>query len=846
MLEKQESEKKEEMVIEERRVSRGVIRRRASKAEPSETAAGATGAGETVPGTNAALSGTSGAEKGTAVSSNAAAYSETAVKKGKKNEQGAHAGSASKELGAEVSQLKPAHSGSAEALPVHSQASRQGAAPGAGTVQAGNSAHPLGEKITQGNLKSADLTKQPKNAVEGLADTQSQHKKGSKKEEFKKNQPPAKAFKNEKFIDTSEEGESFVFRRHKKKFGKARKQQLRLQQPVPEKKASKKVIKISSGITVNELSQALGIKASEVIKKLMDVGIIATINHIIDIDAASLIASEYGYSVENVSFNEAIALEESADSPESLVFRAPVVTVMGHVDHGKTSLLDAIRKTNVTSSEAGGITQHIGAYSVQIDDSMITFLDTPGHEAFTEMRARGAGITDIVVLVVAADDGVMPQTVEAINHAKAAGVPIIVAINKIDKPGANPSKIKNSLLEYGLVSEELGGTTLYANVSAKSGQGIKELLELIILQSEVLELKANPDKPARGTVVEAKLDKGRGPVATVLIQSGTLKVNDSAVCGLYYVKVRAMVDYNGNKLESAGPSIPVEIFGLEGVASPGDNFIVLKDEKEAKRISAERQMKHREVELSSSKRITLDGIYEQIKTGDVKELRLIVKTDVYGSMEALIQSFNKLSNAKVKVKVVHSGASAITESDVMLAKATNSIIIAFNVRPESKALALSESEGIEIRYYSVIYDGVKDIKDAMEGLLAPIEKEKITGKAEVRNVFTLPKFGTVAGSFVLSGTIKRSSNVRLLRDNIVIYTGKIDSLKRFKDDVREVQSNFECGVLLENYSDIKNGDIIEAYDIEYIKQTLESSPESAASGAADGAGGGQGAGKAAS
>ncbi|MHB8232247.1 MAG: translation initiation factor IF-2 [bacterium] len=651
----------------------------------------------------------------------------------------------------------------------------------------------------------------------------SPYKKAVKKEEIKKGSP-VKFSKNEKFIDTSEEGESFVFRKHKRKFGsKLHRQPQRIQQIIPEKKASKKVIKISSGITVNELSQALGVKASEVIKKLMDVGIIAAINRIIDIDAASLIASEYGYTVENVSFNEAIALEESTDAEESLVPRAPVVTVMGHVDHGKTSLLDAIRKTNVTSNEAGGITQHIGAYSVEVAGSMITFLDTPGHEAFTEMRARGAGITDIVILVVAADDGVMPQTIEAINHAKAANVPIIVAINKIDRPDANPAKIKNSLLEYGLVSEELGGTTLYAAVSAKTGQGIKELLELIILQAEILELKANPDKPARGTVIEAKLDKGRGPVATVLIQSGTLKVNDSAVCGLYYVKVRAMLDYKGNKIETAGPSIPVEIFGLEGVSSPGDNFIALKDEKEAKRISLERQLKRRESELSSNARLTLEGLYAKIKSGDVKELRLIVKTDVYGSMEALIQSFKKLSNPKVKVNIIHSGASAITESDVMLAKATNSIIIAFNVRPESKALTLSENEGIEIRYYSIIYDAVKDIKDAMEGLLAPIEKEKNTGKAEVRSVFTVPKSGTVAGSFVLNGSIKRSSNVRLLRDNVVIYTGHINSLKRFKEDTKEVQVNFECGILLENFNDIKIGDIIEAYDIEYIKQTLESS-----------------------
>jgi translation initiation factor IF-2 len=782
--------------MEERRVSKGVIRRRASRTEPEETKENLV---EAAPEVTSLAEKQESAEKLLEPAGVLAGIDNVSEIKGRKKSE--------------------------PPVPVAAEEKPSNEKEKAAKFKKSGKKEEVQKPDVLSVIKTLDTLK-----VKSLAEETSEaaaHKKPVKKEEVKKG-PQSKFSKNEKFIDTSEEGESFVFRKHKRKFGgKFHKQPKRVQQITPEKKASKKVIKISSGITVNELSQALGVKASEVIKKLMDVGIIATMNHIIDIDAASLISSEYGYTVENVSFNEAIALEESADAEESLLPRAPVVTVMGHVDHGKTSLLDVIRKTNVTSNEAGGITQHIGAYSVKIDDSMITFLDTPGHEAFTEMRARGAGITDIVVLVVAADDGVMPQTIEAINHAKAANVPIIVAINKIDKPGANPAKIKNSLMEYGLVSEELGGTTLYAEVSAKTGVGIKELLELIILQSEILELKANPDKPARGTVIEAKLDKGRGPVATVLIQSGTLKVNDSAVCGLYYVKVRAMLDYKGNKIETAGPSIPVEIFGLEGVASPGDNFIALKDDKEAKRISTERQLKHREVELSSNARLTLEGLYEKIKSGDVKELRLIVKTDVYGSMEALIQSFKKLSNPKVKVNIIHSGASAITESDVMLAKATNSIIIAFNVRPEPKALALSETEAIEIRYYSIIYDAVKDIKDAMEGLLAPIEKEKITGKAEVRSVFNVPKSGAVAGSFVLSGFIKRSSNARLLRDNVVIYTGHIDSLKRFKEDVKEVQANFECGILLENFNDIKAGDIIEAYEIEYIKQTLESSPNNA-------------------
>ncbi len=669
----------------------------------------------------------------------------------------------------------------------------------------------------------------PLNAVKGslnslkeAAELNAPENKSLKKNAVKK-QNVVKPKKNEKIIDLIEEKEYIAPRKPRKRF-KAYKDFNKHSEYnstlITEKKQSKKVIKISNGITVNELSQAIGVKASEVIKKLLDVDIIATINQIVDIDAASLITSEYGYTVENVSFDEVVALEETPDTEESLVPRAPVVTVMGHVDHGKTSLLDAIRKTNVTTNEAGGITQHIGAYKVKVDDSMVVFLDTPGHEAFTEMRARGAGITDIVILVVAADDGVMPQTIEAINHAKAANVPIIVAINKIDKPGANPEKIKNSLMEYGLVSEELGGSTLFSLVSAKTGQGLKELLELIILQAEILELKANPNKPARGTVIEASLDKGRGPIATVLVQSGTLHINDSAVCGLYFVKVRAMMDYNGKKLEKAGPSTPVEIFGLEGVPSPGDSFIVLKDEKEAKKISIERQLKRRESEYRSSSKMTLESLYSQIKAGDVKELKLIVKSDVFGSMEALIQSFNKLSTDKVKVVIIHSGASAITESDIMLAKATGSIVIAFNVRPEPKALTLSETENIEIRYYNIIYDAVKDIKDAMEGLLAPIEKEIVVGKAEVRSVFNVPKIGAVAGCMVISGVVKRAAGARLLRDNVIIYSGHIDSLKRFKDDVKEVQSNFECGISLENFNDIKINDIIEIYEIEYIKQTL--------------------------
>lgn len=798
-----DSVRTEEKKMEERRVSKGVIRRRTSKTEETE-----------ITGSPVAPAAATELKKATQERGEASPQIEKTVKSEAVKES-AVAAAVDKNPVSEpdLKNQKPAK----ENIAVFKK----------GNEKKETKKHLVNTGDVLSVIKTLNIDKVKNINEEGL-ESQTSPKKIGKKDEFKK-VSPIKHNKNEKFIDTSEESEYFARRRHKKRFraGRGAQQVSQLHQVIPEKRASKKVIKINSGITVNDLSQAMGVKASEVIRKLMDVGIITTINQVIDIDAASLIATEYNYTVENVSFNETLTLTESPDSPESLMHRAPVVTVMGHVDHGKTSLLDAIRKTSVTSNEAGGITQHIGAYSVNVNDSMVTFLDTPGHEAFTEMRARGAGITDIVVLVVAADDGVMPQTIEAINHAKAANVPIIVAINKIDKPGANPAKIKNSLMEFGLVSEDLGGTTLYANVSAKTGQGLKELLELIILQSEILELKANPNKLARGTVIEAKLDKGKGPVATVLIQSGTINVNDSAVCGLYYVKVRAMVDYKGNKIEKAGPSTPIEIFGLEGVPSAGDNFIVLKDEKEAKRISLERQLKYREVELSATAKTTLEGLYSKIKSGGVKELRLIVKTDVYGSMEALIQSFNKLSTSKVKVNVIHSGASAITESDVMLAKATGSIIIAFNVRPEPKASILSENEGIEIRYYNIIYDAVKDIKDAMEGLLTPIEKENITGKAEVRDVFNVPKVGAIAGSFVLSGNIKRSSNARLLRDNVVIYTGHINSLKRFKEDVKEVQVNYECGILLENFNDIKVGDIIEAYEIEYIKQTLESSSNEA-------------------
>lgn len=585
-------------------------------------------------------------------------------------------------------------------------------------------------------------------------------------------------------------------------------------------KAAKRVIKVADAISVGEFSQKLGIKAGDIIKKLMNLGIMATINQFIDVDAATLVASDFGYEVESIAPQEELLLEETAEAKGELKIRPPVVTVMGHVDHGKTTLLDAIRKTNVAAGEAGGITQHIGAYHVHLDKGDITFLDTPGHEAFTAMRARGAKITDIVVLVVAADDGVMPQTIEAINHAKAANVPIIVAINKIDLPGAEPKKIKQALTEYGLVSEEWGGDAIFAEVSAKKGIGIKELLELILLQAEVLELKANSEKPAKGAIIEAKLDKGRGPVATVLIHEGTVKNGDAFVSGVYSGRVRAMMNDWGKKMEDAGPAMPIEILGFAGVPEVGDVFSVVKDEATAKQIASIRLKKKQESELKKTAKISLDELYEKIKDGEVKELGIVVKGDVQGSVEAVKETLNKLPTDAIKVNIIHSAVGGITEGDVMLAAASNAIVVGFNVRPEPKAHALAEKEGVDLRLYSIIYELIDDVKKAMEGMLAPTIKENILGRAQVRDVFRVTKVGTVAGCHVTDGKILRIAKVRLIRDNVVIYNGKIGSLKRFKDDVKEVASGYECGITIEGYSDIKVGDVIEAYQMEEVAAKL--------------------------
>jgi translation initiation factor IF-2 len=580
-------------------------------------------------------------------------------------------------------------------------------------------------------------------------------------------------------------------------------------------KASKRVVRISEVITVGDLSREMGIKAGEVIKKLMGMGMMATINQVLDADTATLIASEFDHQVENVAFDVDSALElehQVEDQETALVARPPVVTIMGHVDHGKTSLLDAIRSTNVTAQEHGGITQHIGAYHVQVDGRSVTFLDTPGHEAFTAMRARGAKVTDIVVLVVAADDGVMPQTVEAINHALAAEVPIIVAVNKIDRPDANMEKVKRGLSEHGLVAEDWGGDAVFAPVSAKTHEGVPHLLEMLLLQADILELKANPDKLARGTIVEAKLDRGRGPVATVLVQEGTLRVGDAFVCGVYYGKVRAMIDDRGRKVEAAPPSFPVEILGLQGVPQAGDSFVAVADEAKARQVAEYRQGKQRETELVKSSKVSLEELYDQIKTGDVKELRVVLKADVQGSVEALTEALNRMSTDEVKLKVIHGSVGGITESDILLATASNAIVIGFNVRPESKGAMLAVREGVDVRLYTIIYEAVADVRAAMEGMLEPTFREQVQARVEIRQTFNIAGVGTIAGCYVNEGKIARGNLVRLLRDHVVVFEGKLASLKRFKDDVREVAAGYECGLSLEGFQDIKQGDVIEAYE----------------------------------
>lgn len=585
-------------------------------------------------------------------------------------------------------------------------------------------------------------------------------------------------------------------------------------------KAIKRRVKIDEAIELAELAKRMGIKANEMIVKLMGMGVMATVNQTIDFDTASLVAAEFDFEVEKASFEEEALLNVApeAEDEEKLEWCPPVVTIMGHVDHGKTSLLDVIRESKITSGEAGGITQHIGAYNVQTPNGgRITFLDTPGHAAFTAMRSRGAQVTDIVILVVAADDGVMPQTVEAINHAKAAGVPVVVAVNKMDKEGADPDRIMRELSEYDLLSEDWGGNVIFVKVSAKTGKGIDELLEMVLLQAEVLELRANPDRNATGYVVESRLDTGRGAVATVLVKQGTLRDGDPIVCGLHSGHIRAMIDDSGNRVESAGPSTPVEIVGLAGVPDAGDEFVAVASDKDAKQIAAHRMQKQRAKELAKKSRANLQKMFENLGTAEIKELKLIVKADVQGSIEALNDSLKDLAKEEVDVKIVHSGVGTINESDVSLAAVSDAIIIGFNVRPTPQIRKLAKDENVDMRFYDIIYDVINDIKAALDGMMPSTFQENIIGRAEVRDTFVVPKIGTIAGCAITEGKVVRGKKVRLLRDGIIKCDTELSSLRRFKDDVKEVEQGYECGIGLEKYNDIKVGDAIECYEVEEVK-----------------------------
>jgi len=602
----------------------------------------------------------------------------------------------------------------------------------------------------------------------------------------------------------------------------SRKKKMKAHQPVQDTSMPpvQRRIVISGSIVVKDLADQLGIKATELIKRLINLGVMVGVNHELDKETAVIVATELGAEVEeraSVQEQEEILIQGEEDAPESLRERPPVVTVMGHVDHGKTSLLDRIRSTRVTQSEAGGITQHIGASVVEHDGHPIVFLDTPGHEAFTAMRARGAQVTDIAILVVAANDGVMPQTVEAINHAKAANVPIVVAINKIDLPDANPERVRTELTEYGLIAEEWGGDTIMVPVSARTGEGIDKLLEALLVQAEIMELKANPDRPASGTIIEAKLDRGRGPVATVLVKRGTLHVGDVFLSGTVWGRVRALINDRGQRVKEVGPSMPVEVLGFNELPEAGDDFVIMPDERQAKSIADARANRLRASSESGPRGVSLDEFYQRLKDEAVRDLNLVIKADVHGSAEALAQALDKLSNDEVRVRVLHTGVGSITESDVMLAQASGAIIIGFGVSMESKARQLAEREHVDIRQYRIIYEAIDDIKQALTGMLEPKYQELFLGRAEVREVFRVPKVGAVGGCYVTEGKILRSGQVRVIRDGTVIHEGAIASLKRFKDDVREVATGYECGIGLEKFNDIKVGDILEVFTQEEVK-----------------------------
>ncbi len=616
------------------------------------------------------------------------------------------------------------------------------------------------------------------------------------------------------------ENSNFQNKRPKNNRGKGKNTKNMKKEPPREFAEVKHHVVLEDTISVQDLAHQMGKKATDVIMKLMAMGVMATINQDLDVDTATIIAEEFGATVEIKVSKEEELFTDVEDKPEDLQHRPPVVTIMGHVDHGKTSLLDKIRSTHVTSTEAGGITQHIGAYQVETQGQKITFLDTPGHEAFTAMRARGAQVTDIAILVVAADDGVMPQTIEAIDHAKAANVPIIIAINKIDKPEADADRIKQELTNYGLVPEEWGGETIMVPVSAKKGIGISELLDMVLLVAEVSELKANPNRNAKGKVIESKLDKGRGPVATLLVQAGTLHVGDFLIVGTTQGRIRAMFDYKGHSLKTAGPSDPVEILGLNEVPEAGDDFIAVDNEKLAKQVADKRQKEKHQQEITRNTKVTLEDLFAQIKEGEIKELNIVLKADVQGSIEAIRQSLEKLGNEEVRVNIIRTAVGGIREADVMLAAASNALIIGFNVRPDSGAKRLAEKEEIQINTYRVIYEAIEDVKSALSGMLDPDIKEVELGQAEIRSIFKVPKVGAVAGCYVTEGKLNRNARVRVVRDGVVIHDGNLASLKRFKDDVKDVASGYECGLSIERFNDIKEGDVLEAYTFEEVKRAL--------------------------
>jgi len=673
-----------------------------------------------------------------------------------------------------------------------------------------------GKKATQqhrANNRPSPSEKEKRGNLVESRNTQNQAVKTVKDENYEtRGKTKVKSKGNPKRFDDNKNSVDFS---NKLKQKKGTQPEPRAPKPLPEK------IVFTESMSVGELAKKLGKEPSEIIKKLLFLGIMANINQELDGDTITLIAGEYGVEVEEKILINELEFEtiEENDDPANLQERPPVVTIMGHVDHGKTTLLDAIRRASVVSTEAGGITQHIGAYQVEINNKKITFLDTPGHAAFTTMRARGAQVTDITILVVAADDGVMPQTIEAINHAKAAKVPIIVAVNKMDKPAANPDRVMNELTEHGLVAEAWGGETIFVQVSALQKQGLEDLLEMVLLVAEVQELKANPNKRARGTVIEAELDRGRGTVATVLVQNGTLHVGDPIVVGSSFGRVRAMVNDKGRRIKEAGPSTPVEITGLNDVPQAGDQFMVFEDEKKARSIGEKRASMKREVELRASARVSLDDLFNQIKEGNIKEVSVIIKGDVQGSVEALRGSLEKIDVEGARVKIIHTGVGAITESDVILASASNAIIIGFNVRPDANAKSTAESQGVDIRLHRIIYKVMEEIEAAMKGMLEPVYQEKVIGQAEIRQVFKVSKVGNIAGCYVTDGKITRDSGVRVIRDGVVIFEGKLDTLKRFKDDAKEVAQGYECGITIERYNDIKEGDIIEAFIMEEIPAT---------------------------